>query len=91
MFKPTSRMRQNNAIDRQVGLTLIEIMIVVAILAVTASIAIPLYNGFVSETRIGKAILDMRSIELLVMDFADNQGRHPADLDEVGAGDMLDP
>jgi general secretion pathway protein G len=82
---------QSNRLSRQAGLTLIEIMIVVAILAVTASIALPLYNGFMSEARISKAVLDMRSIELMVMDFADNQGRHPADLAELDVGDMRDP
>lgn len=59
--------------NRQAGLTLIEIMLAVAILAIISAIAIPLYQGYVAEARIGTAIKDIRQMELILNDrFLDN-------------------
>lgn len=56
--------------QRQSGLTLIEIMIAVAILAIISAIAIPLYQGYIAEARIGTAIKDIRQAELILDDLA---------------------
>lgn len=57
-------------IRRQLGISLIEVMIAVAILAIVASIAIPLYEGYIVEARYGTALKDIRQIELLLDDLA---------------------
>lgn len=54
----------------QSGFTLIEIMIAVAILAILAAIAIPLYEGFIAEGRISTAIKDIRQAELILDNLA---------------------
>lgn len=55
---------------RQYGFTLIELMLAVAILAILAAIAIPLYQGHISEARIGTALKDMRQMQLIFNDLA---------------------
>lgn len=56
--------------SRQNGFTLIEIMIVLAILAIITAIAIPLYQGYMAEARIGTSIKDIRQAELILNDLA---------------------
>ncbi|MCB1800994.1 MAG: prepilin-type N-terminal cleavage/methylation domain-containing protein [Gammaproteobacteria bacterium] len=59
---------------RQRGFSLVELMIAVAILAVIAAIAIPLYQGYINEARIGTAIKDIRQAELILDDLALDNG-----------------
>ena len=56
--------------NRPAGYTLIEIMMAVAILAIIASFAIPAYEGYIAEARIGTAIKDIRQMELVLNDLA---------------------
>ncbi len=56
------------------GFTLIEIMIAVAIIAVLAGIAIPAYNDYIREARIGAARMNVEPLRLALEDYwLDNQ------------------
>jgi general secretion pathway protein G len=68
---------------------MIEIIITVAILAITASLAIPAYRGYVNEAYIGTAIQDIRQMELILNDLY-LDGDPPASLAAVGL-DLVDP
>jgi len=55
---------------RQTGFTLIEMMITVAILAIIAAIAIPVYQGYVEEGRFGAAAQEIVQAQLILDDLA---------------------
>ena len=62
----------------QKGFTLIELMIVVAIIGILAAIAIPLYANVQARARIAKAQADMRTIASAVSMYQAHTGTLPA-------------
>ncbi len=72
------------------GFTLIELMLVVAIIATLAAIAIPSYRSYVDKVKISRAIMEIKTLELeLTADELD--GYLPASLAEIGRGNLRDP
>jgi type IV pilus assembly protein PilE len=51
------------------GYTLIEVMVVVAIIAVLAAIALPLYRGYIQTGRVGGLINNIATIEVFQEDY----------------------
>jgi len=55
------------------GFTLIELLIVVAIIGILAGVGIPMYNGYITDSKETVAKNDIRSIALMEADyFSDN-------------------
>lgn len=76
---------------RIAGFTIIEIMIVIAILATLAGLAIPAYKDYVNEAHIVRASEDIRTIEIEVKDYEVRTNALPDSLDEIGMGSLRDP
>jgi len=70
-------------IENQQGFTLIEIMVAVAILAIIAAIAAPLYQDYISEARFGTAVKDIRQMELMLDDLASDNDLIALDADNT--------
>jgi general secretion pathway protein G len=68
------------------GLTIIELMIGVAIIAVLAAIAVPQYVGYVQRTEIKQVVADIRMLEMLIGRYRTEMGALPNDL-----GASVDP
>ncbi len=60
------------------GYTLIEIMIVVAILAILSAIAIPLYSGYVRESKLGAARANIEPLRTAIEDYWLDNGSYLA-------------
>jgi general secretion pathway protein G len=73
------------------GLTLIELLIVVMILATLATLGIPLYANALNNARITKAIADIRVLEREILLFQLSNATFPDTLNAIGRGNLRDP
>lgn len=66
------------------GFTLIELMIVVAIIAVLAAIAIPAYQDYLVRTQVTEGMSLASGAKAAVWDFVSNTGRFPPNNESAG-------
>ncbi len=72
------------------GFTIIEIMVVVVIIGILASIALFQYNKIIDKAKIVSLKANMHSLEISIELYAtDNGGNYPSNSDTTGLGEYL--
>jgi general secretion pathway protein G len=73
------------------GFTLAELLIIIVILAILASIAVAIYTRALQISRVTRAIGDIKTIEGEITLFYINNRKYPDSLAEVGHEETTDP
>lgn len=75
--------------NKKNGFTLVELVVVIAILGILAAIAIPRFMEANKSARGSKIIADMRTIESAVNIYYTKYGSYPTDKDSTGFSDIV--
>jgi type IV pilus assembly protein PilA len=71
----------------QKGFTLIELMIVVAIIGILAAIAIPAYSDYTKRAKVTELVTAASACKASVSEYFQSQGAYPANLAAAGCSD----
>ncbi len=77
---------RNKAIakQRQSGFTLIELMIVVAIVGILASVAVPAYSDYTVRAKVTEAVSAVAPVKASIADYYYSNGSLPGSSDDAG-------
>lgn len=73
------------------GWTLIELLLILALIGVIASILVPLLLQAIERAKVRRAIADMRLLDFEISQYEDREERLPDGLEEIPPGTHLDP
>jgi general secretion pathway protein G len=84
--KPTIHRRQNMKLKNQAGFTLIEVIVIAAILAILAGVLVPMVFSQIDQAKEARAEADCKSISSAMLTFRKDLGVWP-NLSGVGCGE----
>lgn len=80
---------QNNTARRAKGFTLIELMIVVAVIGVLATIAIPQYQNYVKKSEASSGLATLRSLVTNIDTYYAENGSFTTNVSDLGAASNM--
>jgi len=78
---------QNNS----TGLTLMELLIAIAVVAIISGIAVPSYLSYRNNAKISSAINEIVMIEFDITNYVYEYKEYPDSLSDIGKDDLTDP
>jgi general secretion pathway protein G len=73
------------------GMTLIEVLIVIVIIGILSSIAIPTYFSTKEKAKMAATISEIKILEKMIQGYNIDHGSYPENLDELGRKTPKDP
>jgi len=70
---------------RQAGFSLLELMIVLAIIAIVAGIGLPAYNSYIDTAEQGQLVSNMRTMQVFQEDYFLRNGEYAVNLGNLAA------
>ena len=75
----------------QLAYTVIEILVVVAIIGILAAIAMPAYDKYMERARVAQAVTDISVMSVTIVRYMDDNNAPPDTLSQTGMQGKLDP
>jgi general secretion pathway protein G len=89
--KATANLGRIRLASRENGLTIVELVIVFAIVGVLSVVAIPIYGGYVDRQNQRTAITDIHVLQAAITRFRTEFGNLPESLDGIADPGLVDP
>lgn len=76
---------------KQRAFTIVELMIVIAVIGALAAIALPIYQGHVEKTRVSRAVMEIASISTNLAHYWQDNRQYPPNLSDLFNPIPVDP
>ncbi|MBI3621416.1 MAG: prepilin-type N-terminal cleavage/methylation domain-containing protein [Nitrospirae bacterium] len=82
-----------NVLNANRGYTLLELLLVVLIVAILATVALPVYTKFINKARSVQAVGEISALEkeIMMYVYGDSAQRLPSRLNQLTRGNLIDP
>ena len=85
------RYKHSRRLFSLVGITLVELLIAIAILAILTAIVVPSYSSYRERVRVQQAASDIVALGAIIKLYEIDNRTYPATLADIGKAGMLDP